>query len=219
MKISWSSTVIYILLFVFSAKCDAQSFVAVSTGISRDINNGKISFYHIPLSLQWKPLRNIDSPIFFEFDYDIPLNGKSSGDAYTLNPSLPGKVTLLENIHAGIFTGSIGARIHIYTHKKSSSFYLNFLAGICNQDFKVRYDNYDRVNYEVLNPDVNRSATKFVLSMAGVYNFHGPKLDMFVMLHLQSPLLTGDYDYPVSYKFIAPLQLTLGYNLSYNTRK
>jgi len=219
MKLTRPFPIILAIFILLSAEGDAQSFVSLSTGISKDINNESRSFYHIPISLQWKPFSGPGSPLFFEFDYDIPFTCKSAGNAYTLNPSLPEKVTLQENIHPYIFTTSIGFRIHLYTNKKNNSFYLNLLSGFCNQNFKVEYKNYDKVNYEVLNPDINRNAVKLVLSIAAVYNFHKRKQDMLLMLHLQSPLLTSQYNYPLSYQFIAPLQLTFGYNLFYNKRK
>jgi len=42
---------------------------------------------------------------------------------------------------------------------------------------------------------------------------------MVVMLHLQMPPLQSTGDYPLSYKFVAPLQLTFGYNFYYNKSK
>jgi hypothetical protein len=219
MKPKISFPIIFIFFVLFSVAGKAQSFISLSSGISRDINNTKKSFYHIPFAFQWEPFSGTRSPLFFEFDYDIPFTSKNIGNAYTLNPSLPEKVALQENIHSHIFTSSIGIRIHLYTNKKSNSFYFNLLTGICNQKFKVDYKNYDKSNYEILNPDVKRNATKLVLSMSAVYNFHKRKQDMLLMLHLQSPLLTSQYDYPLSYQFIAPFQLTFGYNLFYNKRK
>lgn len=209
---------ICLISFSFSAK--AQSFISLSTGISTDINYKNKPFYHIPFSIEWKPFAGKKTPIIFEFDYDIPFKTKSTGDAYTLNPDLPQKVTLQENILPYIFTMSLGFRIHLYTSKKNNSFYLNiFPIGICNQNSKVVYKNYDRENYEVLNPDVNTNVTAFVMSIAAVYNFHKTKQDMVLMLHLQTPLLKGKEGYLLSYKYIAPLQLTFGYNFYYNKRK
>jgi hypothetical protein len=152
-----------------------------------------------------------------EFDYDIPLSDKSSGDAYTLNPTLPGKVTLMENIRPYLFTVSVGFRIPVNTGKTHNNFYLHFFPiGLCNQKFKVVYKNYDKENYEVLNPDVSTSETGVVMSMAAVYNFHKTKQDMILMLHLQTPLFKKKGDYLLSYKYIAPLQLTFGYLFYYN---
>jgi hypothetical protein len=207
------------LLFfcLFSAGANAQSFVSLSSGVSADLNNPNHSFHHIPFSLMWKPLKQKNSSLFIELDYDIPLPGKASGDAYTLNPALPQKVTLDENILPYIFTGSVGFSIHLLTIKDNNSFYLNILPiGICNQNIKVSYKNFDSQNYEVLNPDVNSSETGFVMSIAPAYYFHKTKQDMMIMLHLQTPLLKGNRDYLLSSKYIAPMQLTFGYNFYYN---
>ena len=210
-----------ILFFVlFSLGVNAQSYVSLSTGISKDVNNTQKSFYHIPVSLQWNPFKNKKSTVFFEFDYNIPFtNNKGTGNAYTLNPSLPEEVTLQENIRSYIFTASIGFRIHLYTTKKNNSFYLNLLMGLSAQNFIVDYKNYDKADYEVLNPDANLNNGGFIVAMEATYNFHNRKQNMFLMLHLQGPPVQSTGDYPLSYKYIAPLQLTYGYKLFYNKRK
>ncbi len=162
------------LFFVslFSGNANAQSSVSLCTGISKDINNS-ISLYQIPFSLIWKPFRNIKSPLFLEFDYDLPLGSKSTGNAYTLNPDLTQEVTLQEKIMPYIFTASIGFRIHLFTTKKDNIFYINFVPfAICQQTIKVSYKNYDKENYEVLNPDVNSDNGGLVMSVAPVYYFH-----------------------------------------------
>jgi len=207
----------FLVCSLFATNANAQSSLSLSTGISTDLNNSKQSFHHIPLSLIWKPQKQKNSPLFIELDYDIPLAGKGSGDAYTLNPALPQKVTLSENILPYIFTASVGFRIHLFSTKNNNNFYLNVLPlGICSQKIKVTYKNFDSQNYEVLNPDVNTNETAFVMSIAPVYYFHKTKQDMMIMLHLQTPLLKGNGDYLLSYKYIAPLQLTFGYNFYYN---
>ena len=205
---------LFLCIYFFA---NAQSFVNISSGVSRDINNINESFYHIPVSVQWKPSLNPRGTFFFELDEDIPLTAKSTGNAYSLNPSLPQEVTLQENIRGYIFTASIGFRILLHKDKKLNSIYLNLLPfGISTQSFKVNYINYDDKNYEILNPDVNLKRTGVVVSMSAVYNFHN---NLMLMLHVQSALFATTGSYPLSYKFVAPLQLTVGYNFYYNKRK
>jgi hypothetical protein len=220
MKLNTTFLISLAFLISISFSIHAQSSLSLSTGVSVDMNNTNQSFYHIPISFQWKPSSREKAPFFLEFDYDVPLTTKSKGNAYTLNPSLPSEVMLQESIRAYIFTASIGFRIHLYSTKKNNSFYLNLLPlGISNQNYKVTYKNYDKENYEVLNPDVNLNMGGLVMSMAAVYYFHKRKQDMQIMLHAQTPLLRIIDDYPMSYKSIAPLQLTFGYNFYYNKRK
>jgi hypothetical protein len=169
--------------------------------------------------LIWKPLKDKNSPVFLELDYDLPLGSKSTGNAYTLNPALPQKVTLQEKIRPYVFTASVGFQIHVLTTKKNNAFFLNVVPlAFSQQTIKVSYKNYDTKNYEVLNPDVNSDAGGLVMSMAPVYYFHKAKQDMMLMLHLQTPLLKRKRDYELSYKYIAPLQLTFGYNFYYNKK-
>lgn len=194
----------------------AQSSISLSTGISTDLNNSQ-SFYQVPFSLIWKPFKDKKVPFFLEIDYALPLGSKSTGDAYTLNPSMPQKVILKETIKPYIFTASLGFSIHLFSTKKSNTFYLNVSPfAICNQTINVSYKDYDKANYEVMNPDVNSKEVGLVMFFAPVYYFHTGKQDMMLMLHLQTPLLKENRDYQLSYKYIAPLQLTFGCNFYYN---
>jgi hypothetical protein len=195
---------------------NAQSSFSLSTGLSTDLNNSQ-SLNQIPVSLIWKPFKDKRMPLFLELDYAFPLGSKSSGEAYTLNPALPEKVILTEKISPYIFTVPVGFSIHLFTTKKGNIFYLNVApVAVCNQTIKVSYKNYDKANYEVMNPDVNSKESGFVMSMAPVYYFHKGKQCMLLMLHLQTPLLIGKRNYPLSYRYMAPMQLTFGYNFYYN---
>lgn len=217
MKVIYSFLFALCISIFLPTELIAQSFVSLSTGVSLDLNNTHHSFYHVPLTLQWKPFSKKTSPFFLEVDYDIPIMVKGTGHAFTLNPDLPKEISLEENIRAFVFTASIGFRIHLYTNEKNNSFYVNLMpAGICAQKFKVSYKDYDNQDYEILNPDINLNKGGIVMGMAGIYNFHKRKQDMMIMLHVQTPPFQSRGDYPLSYNFIVPLQLTFGYNFYYN---
>ncbi len=218
MKFIPVTSFMFFMLMSISARVNAQAFASLSTGISRDVNNTK-PFYHIPVSLQWKPFPKRSDPFFLEVDYNIPFKNTGSAKAYTLNAGLPQEVNLKETIRSYIFTTSIGLRIFLFSTKNNNDFYFNFLTGYCFQKFKVNYVNYDNINYEVLDPDVTTNNSGFVFSGAVVYNFHTAKRDLQLMLHLQTPLLQDMGKYPLSYKFAAPLQLTFGYNFYYSKSK
>lgn len=201
------------------AAADAQSFLSFSTGISTDINRNRKSFYQIPVSVQWKPGNSRRSPLIFEFDYGIPLITKGSGEAYTLNPQLPERATLTENIRASIFTISVGFQIHLFNNEKKDRLCLDlFPLALSSQYYKINYKNYDKENYEVLNPDLNRNTGGLAIATALIYNFHKNQ-DMMAMIRIQSPVFTKKADYPLSYNSIAPLQFTIGYNFYYKKRK
>ncbi|MEO9020943.1 MAG: hypothetical protein ABI237_13120 [Ginsengibacter sp.] len=220
MKLTTSLLFCFALFILYAVEGNAQSSFSFSTGFSTDMNNHHNAFHHIPVSIQWKPSPEKRAPFFIEFNYDIPFAHKGTDNAYTLDASLPEEVTLQKNIRASIFTASIGFRIHLNTDKKNNSLYLNLIPfGLCSQSFKVTYKNYDKVNYEVLNPDVNVNNAGAVVSMAIVYNFHKQRQDMLLMLHAQSPLLKKRNEYPASFRFVAPLQFTFGYNFYYNKKK
>ncbi|HTB51921.1 MAG TPA: hypothetical protein VK718_04030 [Ferruginibacter sp.] len=204
---------------LFSLSVTAQSYLSLSTGISKDVNsNYNETFYHIPLTLQWKPFYSHYNPLFFEVNYALPISGNETATAYTLNPSLPPAVNLQEQVRPYVFTASIGMDWRIYTDRaRKDVLYLNFLTGVCNQTFTVKYKNYDKTNYEVLNPDVNSDLTNIVAIGEIVYKFHN---NMIAMFRAQTPLL-NEYNgpYTLSYKDVAPLQLTFGYSFYYNKSK
>ena len=207
------------LVFSFLAcTTTAQSSISLSTGISTDINNSNISFYQVPVSLLWKPGGEEFSPLLL-LGYNFPLQGASSGEAYTLNPALPAKVRLIEKISPYLFTTAIGFAVRLSKSKNNNSLYINLLPfGICNQNIKVTYKNYDKENYEVLNPDVNRNEAAFVMAASVAYYFHKTKKDLMVMLQAQSGMIKNKDPYLLSYNSIAPLQLTIGYNFYYNKK-
>lgn len=208
---------ILILLFAFTfKKASSQSYVALSSGFSIDLNNKK-TFYHLPVIFRIKPFKK--SGLFIEGDYGIPFSRKSAADAYTINPALPAHVVLAETVVPQLYTISLGCEFQLYTNKKNNnSIYLDVAAGVSTQHFKVNYKNYDNLNYEVLNPDLSTDSSGFVLSVAAVYNFH--KQNMFIMLHVQAPpsVRAPQPYYTMTYKVIAPLELTFGYKLL-NKRK
>jgi|GEM_PF-1221016 hypothetical protein len=211
-----------IKLFIVAAGCAlfclsgySQSYIGISTGIGRDINNNHEAFYHVPVTLRWKPGWSNYNPFVMEVNYDIPFTGNRNVNAYTLNPLLPQMVQLQEQVRPYVFTGSIGMGLReIVDKERNDLFYFNFLMGVCNQYFRVRYEHYDSKNYEVLDPDVNVNLTSMVFTGEAIYKFHN---NMIVMLRAQTPLLFGyNGKYPLSYTNVAPLQLSFGYNFYYN---
>lgn len=209
-------TFIFILLIFFASHINAQPFIAVSTGISKDLNN-KRPFYTVPVTLRWEPFKR--SSLFIEVTKEIGFNRLTYADAYTVNPQLSEHVVLTEEVSLTTFSIDIGGAIVLYTNKKNNQLTLHVSLGVSDEHFTVNYRNYDKINYEVLNPDVGKIFSGLYGSIAGVYNFHKGKQDMFIMLRLQSPALEGSGDrYNLSYTQTAPLQLTFGYKLFYKKK-
>lgn len=205
------------VLFIFlTSQIKAQSVLAISSGISTDLNNKK-PFYTVPITLRWEPFKR--SALFIEATQGIGFHRLSYGDAYTAAANLPDHVVLTEAIKLSSFSIDIGASIVVYTNKKNNRFTINLAPGICTEKFGVNYRNYDKVNYEVINPDISERRQGLYASIAGLYHFHKRKQDMFIMLRLQSNSTARDPDrYKLSYNATAPLQLTYGYNFFYNKK-
>lgn len=207
------NTCISIFFILFVSHTNAQSFIALSTGISKDINNTR-SFYAVPVTLRWEPFRH--SAFFIEATKEIGFNRLAHADAYSLNPQLPAHVVLTEQISLRSFSVDMGGAVIVYHDKKNNQVTLNISFGVSDQHFTVTYRNYDKANYKVLNPDVDKVFSGAYTSIAPVYNFHRGKRDLFLMLRLQSPPLVGVGDrYNLSYRQTAPVQLTFGYKLFY----
>ena len=210
------ATCISILITFFSFQANAQSLIAVSTGISTDLSNPK-PFYMIPVTLRWEPGKH--SGFFIEAIQGICFTRLTEANAYTAISQLPEHVELTEAINLNNLSIGVGGAIVLYTNKKNNRFTLNLSTGICSEQFKVKYRNYDTANYEVLNPDVNTRFSGLYASVAGIYNFHKRKQDMFIMLRVQSTSSASRPDhYSLSFYKTAPLQLTFGYKLFYNKK-
>ncbi|MFS8083012.1 MAG: hypothetical protein ACMG51_06140 [Ginsengibacter sp.] len=206
-------TSIFSLVFIlFSFQTNAQALIAFSTGISTDLNNVK-PFYMIPLSIRIEPFKR--SSFFVEVIQGFGFNKLSKADAYTTNPQLPEHLVLTEVIKSTSFSMGIGWVIKIYTDKKNNRFALNLSAGGSDENFRINYKNYDKVNYEVLNPDVSTKFSGVYAAIAAVYNFHKGKQDMFINLRLQTPLSGRPRadTYVLSFYPTAPIELTYGYKL------
>jgi hypothetical protein len=208
-------TGVFILILLFASHINAQPFIALSSGISTDLNN-KSPFYAVPFILKMKPFKR--SGFFIEVSQGIGFNRLSQADAYSINSQLSEHVVLTEAVKFTSFSVGIGGAIVLYTNKKNNQFVLSLSTGVSDENYKVTYRNYDKVNYEVLNPDVARDVSGLYASIAGIYNFHKRKRDMFIMLRLQSPTLSAYSRYKLSYNKAAPLQLAFGYKLFYTKK-
>jgi hypothetical protein len=203
---------LFICIISFYAK--SQSVVAFSSGIATDLNNEK-PFYTIPLTLHWEPFRR--SAFFIEATKGIGLNRLSKVDAYTTNEQLPEHVNITEVIKFQSFSVAMGGAIKLYTNSKNNRLSLNLSAGIIGENFSIVFKNYDKANYEVLNPDVSENLAGLYCSGAVVYNFHKRKRDMFLKLRIQSPSTAEMPDnYNLSYNNTAAFSLMYGYKLFYN---
>ena len=165
----------------------------------------------VPVSIRAEPFKR--SSFFVEAVLGLGLNKLSKADAYTTNPQLPEHLVLTEVIKSTSFSIGIGWVIKIYTDKKKNRFSLHLSTGIGAENFVIKYKNYDKKNYEVLNPDVATNFSGPYASIAAAYNFHKGKQDMFIMLRLQTPTpgKSEPDQYDLSFNTIAPMSVTFGY--------
>lgn len=209
------TSILSVIFILFSFQTHAQALIAFSAGISTDLNNVK-PFFMVPISIRVEPFKQ--SSFFVEAIQVIGFNKLSTADAYTTNPQLPEHIMLAEVIKSTSFSMGFGWVIKIYTDKKNNRFALHLSTGVSSENFVIKYKNYDKKNYEVLNPDVNTKFSGPYASIAAAYNFHKGKQDMFIMLRLQTaaPKTSGTRNYDLSFNSTAAIALTFGYKLSSN---
>lgn len=213
------------LLLLFILSCHAQPVITIASGFS--INTYKKSgssanFNHVPLSVQWSPL-GLKNVLLVKLDYFIPFSTSGTDYAYTLNPDLPSEIKVQKSFRANMFDLNVGARLPIHRYKGKYNFYTDvLLTAISHQNIKVSYAGYDQSNYEILNPDLSLRKTSISFSTGFVYKYTlENNSSLLCMLHFQfspfaSPTLQG---YRLSYNFVSPIQLTIGYSFSYKNNK
>jgi hypothetical protein len=191
----------------------SQQKLAVSSGIAIDINNEQ-AFKQLPLSIQWITGRSKKHSLIIKADIAIPFGHTSYDSAYTLTPGLPAAIATEKNIKNKWGTLSLGGRFYINLKNKSQQFFADiFPIGFGWQTFIVKYKNFDKMNYEVINPDVDKSKASFCSSMGAGFS----RNNFVVQLHVQTPIYASRGRYDRSFNFSAPLQLTAGY--IFNLRK
>lgn len=210
------TAVFFIIPIFYCSYCKAQSFISFSTGLSYDLQNHP-TFYHVPLTSQFKPFKN--NSLIFEVSYEFPISRKFKANAYTLDPSLPGEITLNDKVAPSLFTVGVGFQIPLYNRNKNPGLYLILIPfAICSENLKVQHGNYDKEKYDILNPNVTRSVTSIAPSASLVFRFGKKEDNMLVQLHVQTVPITQNQDYAtytLPYKKIAPLKLMFGYTLKH----
>jgi hypothetical protein len=213
------------ILLTFAAVCQAQPAITVASGFSINAYKKKGStanFNHVPLSVQWSPF-GFKNVLLVKFDYFIPFSNSAIDPAYTLNPNLPPEIKVKKSLRAHMFDLNVGARLPIHRYKGKYNFYTDvLLTAVSHQNIKVSYADYDQSNYEILNPDLSLRKTSISLSTGFVYKYSlENNSNLLCMLHFQFiPFVsTTVHGYDLSYTFVSPIQLTIGYSFSYKNNK
>ncbi|MEJ0101852.1 MAG: hypothetical protein WDO19_07695 [Bacteroidota bacterium] len=218
---------VYLLFVVllFTVAGNAQPCLIAATGFSTDVNTNKNNskpFNHIPVSLQWSA-GGFKKILLVKLDYFIPFTVSATDHAYTLNPGLPAEIAVQKSIRPFIFCVNMGVRLPVYKLNAKNIFYADaLLTAVCHQDIKVNYGAYDKTNYEILNPDMSLRKTSLSICTGLVYRYLlTNKSSLLCMLHLQGPPFATPKvkGYGLSYWFVAPLQLTIGYSFCYRKIK
>lgn len=204
-----------LVLCITAATTTFSQQLGLSTGISIDANNhGRNK--QVPLSLQWIPQQWTNVAIVARLDAALPLGYSREVTAYTLQSGLSPSAPVRETIRNSWMALSIGARLSFPLRNNGRYLFADFIpAGIGTQRFKVNFKNYNRDDYEILNPDTDQKKTGVFVG-AGF----GFVISNFVaQVHAYTPLLASKDDYKLSYKFNAPISVTIGYLLPLSGKK
>ena len=193
----------------------SQNAFSFSSGISLDINN-HAKFQQIPLSVEWQSGISEKHKLIFRGDVGFPVPGRTYDSAYTLEGGLPPAIAVQKNIEDYWYTISMGVRWFIKAGSEDARFIIDFFPlGFTQQKFKIHYKNYDKSDYNIINPDVGLNRAGFVLS-AGVGYY---RKNLILQMHLQTPPAVSEKRYALSYHLNAPLLFTVGYLLKYSKNK
>lgn len=201
MKILFPAILLFFSLNTYSQALD------VFTGFGHGVNNEAKSFNFIPIKVRWLPVKGEDL-LSFSAVYDVGLNAKGEGHAYTLHPDLPSAVVLKETIKTNVFAMSVDLNFNVYTTPVGNQASLYFSPiGYAWQGFKVDYPDFDKENYEILDQDVNRKFSGFFFKIGADYRFNFNKIIAF---EVNSPLLKGRPK-NFNYLYAAPMHVMVGY--------
>lgn len=205
--------VLFLPVALFISFTVKSQSISISTGLAPDANNPGNAFWFIPAEFQWRPLS--DGIFSFVMDYDFGLHKKSTGEAYTTNPSLPGHVQLNERLRTNLLTFGLSFNIKLFQTQNKNLAELSIMPGYSIQQFRASYKNFDQKNYEILNQDVNRNSNGFVMAFGLRYHFDKNKILSF---NIQTPLFkSSEKDF--NYRYAAPARFMFGYQLKYRKNK
>ncbi|RYY54601.1 MAG: hypothetical protein EOO09_13740 [Chitinophagaceae bacterium] len=187
----------------------------ISTGISFDVNN-RFGARQVPLSLVLVSPFNTDLSLLVKADGALPVSGRRDAEAYTLQSGFNPSVRLNETIRTTWLGLSLGLRFGLKHFSGRNYLFADMIPlGLGSQSVKVKYEGYDNVNYEVLNPDNDLRRVGYFAGAGGGF-VSGP---FVAQVHIHTPLVAAKGDYKLNYKFVAPMSITIGYLMPGRTKK
>ena len=209
---------IFFFAFVMTG-CSLTSFsqqqLNIATGLSFDMNDSnKGKFLNVPIVLQYLPTSSHRVSFLINANVQLPIWNNAGHDSGFSISATPHATSFKKTIQSFNYAVNFGLRINFPIPKNQHVFLDLLPLGFCQQQFTVKYKNYNSSQYDILNPDVNLDKSGFVMSLGTGYIYK----KFFCEITIQTPLLIiNKPQYELSYKYAAPLQLIAGY--SFNLKK
>lgn len=202
---------------LYSGQLTAQITVEPYLGYSVDVHNRE-HFSQVNTGVYLGFINQPSYKMLVSFQGSFPVFPHTGADnAFTPDPGLPLNSIARRKTSAQALSVALSHRFRIGGRYKKNAFsaVLNF--GVASHNIRVRYYDYDKENYTVLNPHIHHKKGG-VFFGAGVHYDHKFKDGrLFAQFMAGSPLLIKWNQY--YYKTLAPLSLNIGYGFDMNIKK
>lgn len=169
-------------------------------------------FSQLNAGVQWVLLNKKKKPFFLKITASLPIADKSLDSAYTTNINLPVINQVQKIIKPFGFELSIGKRLIIPPTGKYNKCSFIFSAGIAYQRLQVE-NNFDRKNYDLLNPDITISRFGGLVGFQFEYMRILKNGRLFLQTGITSSPISKRKSNQNSFKFLVPIAFNLGYSI------
>ena len=200
-----------VILFTVSFAASAQKYIEPIVGYQISPKDQYL-FKQLNAGVQWVLLNKKKKPFFLKAMISLPIADKSLDTAYTTNINLPLIQQVQKTIKPYGFLLTIGKRVIIQPSGRYNKFSFIFSGGIAYQYLKVE-NNYDRKNYELLNPDKTKSRFGGLVAFQMEYMRILKNGRIFIQTGISSSPISKRKASQNSFKFLVPIDFNIGYSI------
>lgn len=209
---------VWILLFLFPALAQAQNTLEPYIGHSIDVRNTP-SQVQVNTGLQYPVINRRVYQMLIGINGGLPLYRRTGNDiAYTPDPSLPLSAAAGYETRWYSCAVSLVHRFRLISWADKNAISLFVKAGFAYQNISVRYDNYNKDKYTVLDPHRSLEKTGPFIGGGIQYKYALSKGSVFAQTEFSSPVLVKNL-YNYNYKIPAPFAINIGYVAAFKKRK
>ena len=200
-----------IIVLIISIPASAQKYIEPIVGYQVSPKENYI-FSQLNAGVQWVLLTKKRKPFFLKIMASLPIANRSLDTAYTTNITFPVLSQVKKVIKPLGFEMSIGKRFIIPPTGKYNKCSFILLAGIAYQRLQVE-NNFDKKNYELLNPDRTISRFGGLVCFQFEYMRILKNGRLFIQTGISSSPISKRKSNQNSFKFLVPIAFNLGYSI------